>query len=151
MPLTRLLSLALLLTLIGCSSQTFEVIATNKTEQPLTIGIVKDGPPYDQAMASPGEWAVGTRLDALPPWGNVLPPDRTIDSGKVSSRFPEGTRAYLRVYRGQHSNAELIGISEPSFDRTDVLLFPGKNEFIIENDPAKGLVAKRLHSNLGAR
>src|SRR4051794_3451974 len=105
MPLTRLFALVFLLAVVGCSHQTFQVVATNKTDMPLTVGIVKDGPPYENNLASPGEWAVDTRLDSLPPWGNVVPPGRTIDSGKVTGSFPSGTSAYLRVYRGEHSNA----------------------------------------------
>jgi hypothetical protein len=145
MRLTALFSLTLLLAAAGCSQQTFEVSVTNKTDVPLTIGIVKDGPPYDANLAAPGEWAVNTRLDALPPWGHVVPPGRTIDSGKVSSNFPAGTRAYLRVYRGQHSNVELIAMSE-GVDRIDVLLFPGPNVLTIENDPVKGMVSHRAGS-----
>lgn len=141
MRLTCLLSLPLLLAVAGCSQQSFEVSVTNKTDTPLTMGIVKDGPPYDPDLASPGEWAVNTRLDALPPWGHVVPPGRTIDSGKISSSFPAGTRAYLRIYRGEHSNAELIAIGEGE-DRIDVLLFPGRDVMTIENNPVKGMVAK---------
>lgn len=151
MPLTRLIALALLPAVVGCSHQSFEVTATNKTDMPLTVGIVKDGPPYENNLASPGEWAVDTRLDSLPAWGNVVPAGRTIDSGKVTGSFPAGTRAYLRVYRGQHSNAELIAIGEPSFDRVDVVLFPGQNEIVIENDPAKGLSYKRIRPVVAPR
>jgi hypothetical protein len=145
MRFTCVLPVAFLLLAAGCSQQSFEVSLSNQTGDPLTIGIVKDGPPYDPDLAGPGEWAVNTRLDALPPWGHVVPPGRTIDSGKVSSRFPAGTRAYLRIYRGQHSNAELIAISEGP-DRLDVLLFPGQNVLTIQNDPAKGMIAHRAES-----
>jgi len=134
-----------LLLVIGCNNQTFELSVTNKTDRPLTIGVVKDGPPYEVDLASPGELAVDTRLDTLPPWGHLIPPGRTIDSGKVTGTFPSGTRAYLRVYSGEHSNAELIAIGEPSYDRIDVLLFPGRNDFIIENDLKNGMIAKRLN------
>jgi len=143
MPLTRLIALPFLMLAIGCSNQTFEVKVANQTDQTLTVGIVKDGPPYEKHLAAPGEWAVDTQLEYLPPWGNPVPPGRTIDSGAISGSFPSGTRCYLRIYRGQHSNAELIAISEPSFDRIDVILFPGLNEIVVEGDPKKGLKAHR--------
>jgi hypothetical protein len=66
-----------------------------------------------------------------------------MDSGKVTGEFPSGTTAYLRVYRGVHSNAELIGMGTPAMGRLDVLLFPGPNNIVIQDDPKKGLVAQR--------
>jgi hypothetical protein len=150
MRLTRLFPLALFMISLGCTQQDFELSLTNHTDQPLTIGVVKDGPPYEKDLASPGEWAIDTRLDSMPPWGHLLPPGRTMDSGKFSGSFPAGTRAYLRVYRGQHTNAELIGISESSIDRIDVLLFPGKNQLAIESTPQGQMNAKRLNGNIGA-
>src|SRR4051794_33504959 len=138
MQLTRLLSLVLLLIAVGCSNQSFDVKITNQTDSVLTVGVVKDGPPYEKDLAGPGQWAIDTQLDYLPPWGHLVPPGRTMSAAKVSGSFPSGTRAYLRVYRGEHTNAELIGISEPSYDRIDVLLFPGFNDIVIESDPVKG-------------
>src|SRR3989442_79982 len=107
------LSLTLMLT-IGCNRQTFDLTLANQTDRPLTIGVVKDGPPYEHDLAGPGQWAIDAPLDSLPLWGHLVPPGRTIDSGKVSGVFPRGTRAYLRVYRGERSNAELIAMSAPS-------------------------------------
>src|SRR5260221_563056 len=64
------------------------------------------------------EWGV----DAVRLWGHVIPPGRTLDSPPITGVFPRGSAAYLRVYRGQHENAELMAISSPSLDRLEVLL-----------------------------
>jgi hypothetical protein len=139
-----LTALGLLLSAMGCTTQSFELTVINHTDRPLTVGVVKDGPPYEKELAGPELWAVNTPLQFLPPWGQVLPPGRTMDSGKISGSFPSGTIAYLRVYRGERTNAELIAMSAPGLDRVDVLLFPGKNEVVIEEEGGKAMSARRL-------
>jgi hypothetical protein len=129
----------------GCAPKaTFELAITNQSDRPITVGVVKDGPPYERDLAGPDQWAIESPLDSLPAWGHVVPPGRTMDSGKITGAFPQGTTPYLRVYRGHYSNAQLIAISSPSPDRLEILLFPGYNELVIQNDPDKGLNFKRL-------
>jgi hypothetical protein len=136
---------ALLLFSIGCAPKaTFQLSITNQTDRPITIGIVKDGTPYERDLASPEQWAIESGLDSMPPWGHVIPSGRTLDSPPITGAFPRGSAAYLRVYRGQHENAELMAISYPSPDRLEVLLFPGYTQFVIRYDPGKGLVAQRI-------
>ena len=128
----------------GCAPRAaFDVTVVNHTNSPLTIGLVKDGPPFEDQWATPDEVALHTGgLDAMPPWGHVVPPGRTLDSPAVTGAFPEGTTANLRVYRGERRNAELLAISDPSPDRAQVLLFPGHNEIVVTEGP-KGLRAER--------
>jgi len=139
------LILALLAT--GCTGAgrfAFEVTVTNKLDVPITIGAIKDGPPYEPNWGTVEEWAYSRPLDALPPWGIVIPPGRTADSGKLQGTFEQGSSGYLRVYRGEHPNAELMAISEGSHNRLTVLLFPGPNHFEIQYEGVK-MVAKRLN------
>jgi hypothetical protein len=138
------IALSMLLLAVGCSpAATFDVTIINQTERPLTVGIVKDGGPLERNLLGPEQLAIDSALESLPPWGHVIPPGKTMDSGKVTGAFPRGATAYLRVYRGRHDNAHLVAISSPSPDRLDVLLFPGYTELVIREDE-KGLVANRL-------
>lgn len=136
---------------VGCAPKaTFDVTVVNKSDQPVTVGVVKDGPPFEQQWATPEDVALNSRgLTGLPPWGHVIPPGRTMDSPSVTGAFPAGTTAQLRVYLGEHSNAELLATSSPSAGRADVLLFPGHNAVIVTTD-AKGLHAQRVRTTAAA-
>ena len=132
---------------INCAPKaTFELSILNKTDRPVTVGMIKEGEPYDRSLASPEQLAIETSLDALAPWGHVIPPGQTLDSPPVTGSFPRGSAAVLRVYRGQFTNAQLLAISNPSPDRGEVLLFPGLNQIVIQNDPDKGLLVQRVRS-----
>lgn len=129
---------------VGCAPKaTFDVSIANRTDRPVTVGLVKEGPPFERDWAGPEQLAIQSPLDSLPPWGHVIPPGKTMDSGAITGAFPAGTTAYLRVYRGQYNNATLLAISSPNPDRTDVLLFPGRNLIVIGQD-AQGVHAQRL-------
>jgi hypothetical protein len=139
------ITLALLAT--GCASGsrfTFELTVTNNLDVPITAGPIKDGPPYEPNWGTVEQWAIAKPLDALPAWGMVIPPGRTADSGKIQGTFEQGTRGYLRVYAGQHSNAALMAISEGSPSRATVMLFPGPNHFEVAYEGTK-IVARRLN------
>ena len=130
---------------VGCAPKaTFEVSVANKSDSPLTVGVVKEGGPYERDLEGPERWAIESPLESLPPWGHVIPAGRVMNSPTITGTFPQGSAAYLRVYRGERSNAQLIAISNPSPDRLEVLLFPGVNQIVIRNDPQKGLVAVRV-------
>lgn len=143
----RILCVAALLVVgtVGCAPKaTFELTLVNKTDRPVTVGLVKSGPPEEPAWASPEEQAVQASVDGMPPWGHVVPAGRTLDSPPVTGAFPQGTLAYVRVYRGERRNAELLAISSPSPDRAEVLLFPGRNVVIVTTDASGALRAGRL-------
>ena len=138
------MSFALLALAAGCQPKaTFDVTVINQTRGPVTVGLVKDGPPDEEAFADISRMAVESDLASLPPWGFVIPPGRTADIGNITGAFPAGTHAYLRVYRGQHSNAGLIATSADSPDRRDLLLFPGRTGIILR-DPAGRLEAETV-------
>ena len=131
-------------TLAGCAPKaTFRVAITNQTDRPVTVGIVKVGPPYERAFATPEDVAMEFPLaSSLPQWGRVIPPGRTMDSPPLTGTFPAGTTAHLRVYGGERSNAELLATSSQSPDRVDVLLFPGMNEITLHADRGGPLRAR---------
>jgi hypothetical protein len=145
---SRTLTAALLVFFsINCAPRvSFQLSILNKTDQPLTVGVIKEGEPYERDLASPEQLAIQTSLEALPPWGHVIPPGRTLDSPTITGTFPRGAAAVLRVYRGEFTNAQLLAISNPSPDRAEVLLFPGLNQIIVQEDREKGLIVQRVRS-----
>ena len=146
--LFSLFAALLLLCSINCAPQvSFQLSIVNKTDHPLTVGLIKEGDPYEPALASPEQLALDTSLEALPPWGHVIPPGKTIESPPITGAFAHGAAAVVRVYRGQFSNAQLLAISNPSPDRAELLLFPGLTQIIVHDDPHKGLILERVRSN----
>jgi hypothetical protein len=137
---------------LGCYPRaTFDVTVVNETESPLTIGIVKEGPPYERELGTPGEWARDSPFVAPPQWGHLIPPGKTMDSGKVTGSFPQGALAYLRIYKGDWPNSMLIAMSQPGPDRIDILLYPGHSEFAIRKDDKGFIRATRLYPPPPAR
>ena len=131
--------------LVGCAPKaTYDLSITNRTERAVTVGLVKDGPPPEAEWAAPEELALETRLEALPPWGHVIPPGKTIDSSPISGTFPRGTAPYLRVYAGEHSIAELLSISSSSPDRAELLLMPGHSDVVVRIDETGHVRAERV-------
>lgn len=123
----------LLLLTGGCTPRrSYQVTVTNQTNWPLTVGLVKEGPPYERHLASAGQWAIESPIDTLPPWGIRIPPGKTADTS-AQGAFPHGVELYLRVYRGEYSNAELMAMSAMGPDRLDITLFPGINEVIVRD------------------
>jgi hypothetical protein len=126
----------------GCQPKaTFEVIVSNDTDVPLTIGIVKEGPPYEPAFGTPDDWSRYSPFAAPPAWGTVLPPQMGTRLGPKTGAFPQGALAYLRVYRGEHPNSMLIAMSQAGPDRLDILIYPGHSEFIVRKDESGALKA----------
>src|SRR5256885_647147 len=83
--------------LTGCTTtQTFDVSVKNQTSRPVTVGFVKEGPPFEAHWASPEDYA------SLPPsrqparWGQVIPEDKIgaatqrllKDAGHVTAAYP---------------------------------------------------------------
>lgn len=131
--------------LVGCAPKaTYDLSITNQTDRAVTVGLVKEGPPPEADWTTPEEQALETRLEALRPWGHVIPPGKTIDSSPISGTFPRGTAPYLRVYAGEHSIAELLSISSSSPDRTEMLLMPGHGDIIVRIDETGHVRAERV-------
>lgn len=130
--------------LVGCApSRTFDVTIINKTSKPLTVGIIKEGPPQEAQFATVEQQVLNSNSGTAPPWGYIIPAGRTADSPAVTGAFPGGTLAFLRVYRGEFTNSELMAIGYSSSERIDVLLYPGHNEVVIRENGIR-LEAQRL-------
>lgn len=130
---------------VGCNSAkpyTFDVSVRNATDQPLTVGFVKRGPPFDPRWASPEEFT------DLPPsrqpthWGVVIPPGRTMATRETAEMSP-GADPVIRVYLGDRPYDELLAVSRGGGGRIDLSIRPGPpNDYVVTNDPPKGLAAK---------
>jgi hypothetical protein len=131
------------LALTGCAtSQSFDVSIKNQTSRPIIVGFVKDGPPFEEAWASPEDYA------QLPPsrqpatWGVVVP-DGKIVTTHIQGKFERGSAPFLRVYLDEHSADQLLAISRGIGGRVDVGLHPGgDNRFVLMLDEHGKLVAK---------
>ena len=140
-PLGRLcVMLMMLWTLVGCATTgRFEVGVVNETGDPLSVGLVKDGPPPERAWASPMQISINAPGLSTSRWGTLVPAGETVVIGPQSGRFEPGVVAYLRVYRGNWSVQELLAISPDSPNRLDIPLDNGPSRWIIR-DAAEGLV-----------
>jgi len=148
-------SICRLLTLIGlslgsfaCASKTYQVTVVNQTATPITVGVVKDHGPSEEGLTPVERLAIDSSLESMGPWGFVIPPGKTGDTQPITGKFSGGAQAYLRVYRGTGTNAELISVGSSNPHRLDVLLFPGARNEIIVKDGSKKLEFVRVSPKL---
>lgn len=115
---------------LGCNStkKSFEVEVTNQTNTPVTLWLMKDGPPSEEGWRSPEELA-------LLPEGSprnydlaFVKPGRTGYTPRLSGEFPGGTHAVLRVYEGEKELFHILQETRAgTVKRIDHRLRPGKN------------------------
>ncbi|HEX8322317.1 MAG TPA: hypothetical protein VF595_00265 [Tepidisphaeraceae bacterium] len=123
-----------LLALVGCgpSTRQYNVVVRNDSPEPMTVVLTKDGPPMEPRWLPPEDFAAMRQAPAeLRVNGIVIPPGKTVDQAR-EGKFNGGTRAMLRVYRGEQNLESMLGISPSSPNRTDIPLAPGHNEILID-------------------
>ena len=119
--------------LAGCSStrtEVFEVTVKNNTRQPLSAGLVKNGP-IESHWNAPSQIAIHEPTMVKKHWGTLIEPGQTATLGPQNGKFSEGIVAFLRVYMGDETIEELLSVSSNSPLRVDVPLYPGKSAFVI--------------------
>ena len=129
----QLLVLSLLL-LPACTSavtKTFQISVKNETVRPLSLGLVKNGPPTEDGWIAPHEVAMMAPQLADRHWGWVLAPGETKTFGPHSGKFEAQTQAILRVYAGEPTIDEAISFSKDDPERLDIYLWPGKSAYVI--------------------
>ena len=128
------LFLAGLVAVGGCGSgKTYQVEVTNRTSQPVTLWLAKDGPPKEEGWYAPEE------LGAIPENARprydlaIVPPGRTGFTGKMSGEFPRGTSAVLRVYEGEKELFHILEDAKAAAPprRADRVLKPGMNRLSV--------------------
>ncbi len=130
-----LLSLVLLVVGCGPALRTYDVSVKNETAQPLTLALTKDGPPYEEAWASPDDIAAGrVKMSADARMGYAtIPVGATRGVKDLPGKFDAGTHALLSVYRGADLTIRDMIATKPGPNRQDVLLKPGPNRYIVRD------------------
>ena len=123
----------------GCTAtrtDTFDVDIRNATDEPVTLSLAKDGPPYEPTWATPEdlalespklreEWAGG------PSGMGVVPPGKTASVKGLTGRFDGDSRGFLRAYTGDLTISQMLSKGRESPDRVDVRLAPGANRIVL--------------------
>ena len=130
------------LLLVGCArTETYQVTLTNRTNGPITFGLVKQGEPFEVKWAPPDVAATfGARPDPEM-WGSIGAGKSAV-SKPEKGRFNRNANAFLRVYEGKLDLAGVLAVSSGSSTRVDVLLMPGQNHVTASIEEGK-FTAKR--------
>jgi hypothetical protein len=115
----------------GCSpyrTEKFDISVRNATTQPVTISLAKDGPPFEDAWASPEDVAIQSARYSEDAGGKLVPPGKTAFVNNLSGKFDRNTRGFVRVYAGKLKLSEALARSPGSPGRVDVQLAPGRND-----------------------
>ena len=135
--LNRLALFLLPFAVVGCGSQTrmYSISVKNETNGPLTLDLTKDGPPVQEAWASPEDIADGrVRVTADSKLGfNTLQPGATQTANNIPGKFDSGIHALLRVYRGGNLAVRDMLPVKPGPNRQDMVLAPGGNSFVVRD------------------
>ncbi len=125
----------------GCATrtETFNVTVRNDSGQPVTIWLAKIGGPEQEGWRSPESLAINFVVEDEPIGGVVVPPGNTAETGRRKAKLDEDSLAVLRVYKGEMRLSELLANGKDSPHRSDVILSPGKNAFVVTE--AKGRIA----------
>lgn len=128
------LILLLALAAVGCSdtkTHRFQVSVKNATDRPITVWLVKEGPPVEQGWRSPEQMAISVPDHEERIGGRVVPPGKTADTGTVTGRFEPHSYAWLRVYDGPTHLSEILATSKGNPARLDIPLDPGVSRIVI--------------------
>ena len=132
----RMIPLLAVALLTGCATTgTFTVGVVNKTERPLSVGLVKNGPPLEASWASPFDIdRANPRLTGRK-WGTLVPPGEAVVIGPQTGRFAKNVVAVLRVYAGDLPVEDLLAISPGNRERLDIPLDNGSTGVVIQETP----------------
>src|SRR4051812_12870701 len=112
--------------------RSFEIAIRNDTVRPISVGLVKNGPPQEEGWIAPHEVMMMAPQLSERKWGAVLKPGETKVLGPYWGRFEPGTQAILRIYAGTPTIEEMVSYSREDPERLDIYLFPGKSGLVIE-------------------
>jgi hypothetical protein len=140
----RPLLLAMIFLVSGCGlpQRTYQVQVINATDQPLSAGLIKSGPPLEDGWQAPADIALHAPPLADRQWGRLIEPQSTVVIGPQTGRFADQVHAVLRVYAGNPTIEELLAYRRDDPDRVDVYLWPGPSSYRIERRQGR-LVAVR--------
>ena len=130
------IALLLLLLLPACAhvqTHSFEIAIKNETARPISLGLVKNGPPQEQGWIAPHEVAMMAPQLADRHWGWVVGPGESKTFGPHSGHFQAGTQPMLRIFAGTPTIDEMVAFSRDDPERLDIYLWPGKSAYVIRD------------------
>ena len=130
------LFILIFLLLPACSQEqrrSFEISVRNETGRPISVGLVKNGPPQEEGWIAPHEVAMMAPQLSDRKWGAVLKAGETRVLGPYVGRFEPGVQAILRIYGGTPTIEEMIAFAKDDPERVDIYLWPGKSGYVIRN------------------
>ena len=119
---------------VGCAqTRRYNVQIANRTDQPITIGLAKEGGPLEPQLASPETVATNTPSSDENLWPSTVVEPGRIGSTRVEGKFDSRSELSLRVYSGKRTLSDILSISRGSSERVDVLLRPepSLNKFVL--------------------
>ena len=134
------LAILLLLLLPACAqyeTRSFEIVVKNETAGPISLGLVKNGPPQEQGWIAPHEVAMMAPQLSDRRWGWVVGPGESKTFGPYSGKFAPGTQAMLRIFAGTPTIDEMVSFSRDDPERLDIYLWPGRSAYVIRNATGK--------------
>jgi hypothetical protein len=135
------LAAAAALVLSGGCAQTrrYNVQVMNRTSEPITIGLAKEGGPFEAHLASPEELALSTPASDENLWpSEVVTPGR-IGYTRIEGKFDGKSELTLRVYGGKRDLSEVLAVARGSSERVETILRPepAMNKFIVTRQENK--------------
>ena len=123
----------------GCSDH-FDVLVTNRLQEPVTIWLTKWHGPYERGWEPPELRAVATTTEQ-PLGGVIIRPGETARTSR-DGHIGSDNQAILRVYRATDFNAALA-MNKGDPGRLDIPLLPGTTDIdlVLRN----GLIVDRPH------
>lgn len=140
-----LLTLLLALFAAGCSGardRVYNIAVQNRTSGPVTIGLVKNGGPFEPAWAAPEDIAVDHPAARNVHWGHLVAPG-SVGEFSLHGLFHPRVNAVLRIYDGERSLYELLAMSREDSGRVNVLVPEGPNAVVVI-ERGGGLEAHRV-------
>jgi len=122
-----MITLPLLAMTVGCArTRMYDVTVRNGTHEPITLGLVKEGGPFERTWASPEQSAIRETQPSDVYWAAIQPGERR-GIGPVSGKFYRSAHAVLRVYEGNLNLPGILAVDADAPNRVDIPLRPGKN------------------------
>ena len=132
--------------LLGCShTRVYQVSVANRTHEPITFGMVKEGDPFEARWASPEDAAIYGANPSAETWG-AIPAGRTAISSQIKGRFRRNSEAVLRVYEGKLDLPQILAVSRGEPNRLDLPLQPGFNAFVITDQDGHFIATRDEHA-----
>jgi hypothetical protein len=127
------LCLVALLLAVGCQGRTntYNIAVHNASDEPIMVGLAKEGPPFEDHWATPEQVSRIEFRDDVHGWGMPVSPGKTATVSSEKATLNAGFNAFVRVYATAPTLPGILAISEGSPNRLDIRLVPGNNDIVV--------------------